>query len=73
MRRAEMSAQDRQMIRKAFHILYQSGLTGTQAVEKMKEQFPSGPAYEFWTFVKESKRGICSFSGSQHGVGEENN
>ena len=59
MRRAGLSPEERAQIKKAFKMLYCSGLNVKQAVEHMKPVFPSGPAQEFWQFVEQSKRGIC--------------
>jgi acyl-[acyl carrier protein]--UDP-N-acetylglucosamine O-acyltransferase len=54
-----LSTQDRQEIKEAFKLLFQSGLNITNAVEKIKSAYPSGPAAEISTFVDESKQGIC--------------
>ncbi len=70
MRRAGINAQDRQDIRRAFKILYHSGLNITQAVEKLKATFPSGPASEFASFIEQSKRGLCGCK-SKHQNTEE--
>jgi UDP-N-acetylglucosamine acyltransferase len=60
MRRAGITPEDRAQIKKAFKILYRSGLNVKQALEKMRSDFTSGPAQEFWQFVEQSKRGICA-------------
>ncbi len=59
LRRAGISLEDRQAIRQAFNILYRSGLNVSQAVKRLKEACPSGPAQEICVFIESSKRGIC--------------
>jgi len=65
MRRAGISAEKRKEIKRAFHILYLSGLNVSQAVGRIRQEFSSGPAIEFCEFIESSKRGICSFA-KQH-------
>jgi UDP-N-acetylglucosamine acyltransferase len=60
LRRAGMSVAEREAIHKAFHILYQSGLNVSQAVEAMRTTNPSGAAAEFCAFIETSTRGICA-------------
>lgn len=64
LRRAGFSPEDRRNIKAAFDLLYRSGLNVSQAVERLKQEFPSGPAAEFWQFAEQSKRGLCPFGGS---------
>mgnify|MGYP001159945074 FL=1 len=59
LRRSTLTTKDRQEIKEAFKLLFQSGLNITNAVEKIKSAYPSGPAAEISTFVDESKQGIC--------------
>ncbi len=61
MRRAGMSPADRAEVKKAFGLLYRSGLNTSQAVGRMKAELTSGAAVEFREFVEASKRGICGF------------
>jgi UDP-N-acetylglucosamine acyltransferase len=63
LRRAGFSADERKQIKAAFDTLYRSGLNVSQAVERLKVDFPSGPAAEFWRFAEQSKRGLCAFRG----------
>jgi UDP-N-acetylglucosamine acyltransferase len=60
MRRAGLSAKDRSEVKRAFKIVYLSGLNRSQALEKA-QKIPFGtPAREFLDFVSAShKRGIC--------------
>ena len=59
LRRSTLTTKDRQEIKEAFKLLFQSGLNISDAVEKIKSAYPSGPAAEISTFVDESKQGIC--------------
>jgi len=58
MRRAGLSGGERLQIRKAFKILYGSGLSVSNAVAAIRQEFQSGPALEFCEFVAASERGI---------------
>ena len=64
LKRAGFTAEERQQVRRAFDVLYRSGLNVTQAVAVLKRQFPSGPAAEWAPFIEASKRGICAFGGN---------
>jgi UDP-N-acetylglucosamine acyltransferase len=60
MRRAGFSARDRDEIKEAFKLIYQSGLNTSQALEKARMMTLSAPARELLDFVASSKkRGIC--------------
>jgi UDP-N-acetylglucosamine acyltransferase len=60
MRRAGISVRDRDEIKEAFKLIYQSGLNTSQALEKALAMTFSAPAREFLDFVASSKkRGIC--------------
>lgn len=59
MRRAGITAEQRVQIKQAFKMMYYSGLSVQQAVERMKVAFTSGPAQEFCRFIEQSKRGVC--------------
>jgi UDP-N-acetylglucosamine acyltransferase len=64
MRRAGFSPDQRAEIKRAFRMLYRSGLNVDQAVEQMKSAFPAGPAAELWQFAESAKRGICAIDTS---------
>ncbi|MBU4200668.1 MAG: acyl-ACP--UDP-N-acetylglucosamine O-acyltransferase [Verrucomicrobia bacterium] len=68
LKRAGIGLEDRLAIKRAFAILYRSGLNVSQAVERMKREYPSGLAQEFCVFIEASKRGICRC----RGVSEKN-
>ena len=60
MRRAGLSANDREEIKEAFKLVYLSGLNTSQALEKAETMSLGSPAREFLEFVANSKkRGIC--------------
>jgi len=60
MRRAGLSANDRDEIKEAFKLIYLSGLNTSQALEKAEMMTLGAPAREFLDFVATSKkRGIC--------------
>lgn len=59
LRRAGVSLAERQAIKKAFHLLYRSGLNVSQAVQRIKQECPPGLAQEFRAFIESSQRGIC--------------
>jgi len=71
MRRAGIELADRTAIKKAFKMLYCSGMNVSNAIRKMEEAFPSGIGREFVDFIKSSKRGICRYEGKSGEV-EEN-
>ena len=60
MRRAGMTPQERSEVKQAFKILYKSNLNVSQAEERIRATFASGPALEFCTFIDQSTRGICT-------------
>jgi UDP-N-acetylglucosamine acyltransferase len=65
MRRAGLAAEERAAIKRAFTILYRSGLNTTQARLQIQARFQEGPALEFCDFIDTSQRGICAFA-SEH-------
>ena len=67
MRRAGLSAKDRDEIKEAFKLIYQSGLNTSQSLEKARMMTFSAPAREFLDFVASSKkRGICPLKRGVH-------
>ena len=59
LRRAGMTPAEREDVKRAFGLLYRSGLNVTQAVAEMRKSFAGGPALEFCAFAEQSKRGLC--------------
>jgi UDP-N-acetylglucosamine acyltransferase len=68
LRRAGFSPQDRDEIKRAFKLLYKSGLNTKQALEKAAEMEFGPVGREFFSFVAEAgKRGIVSYSADPEG------
>lgn len=63
LRRNGFDAPARAEIRRAFKVLYTSGLNVTQAVNKLRIEFESAAVREMCDFIEASKRGICAFRG----------
>jgi len=60
LRRAGLTAKDRDEIKQVFNLMYLSGLNTSQALEKAETMTFDAPAREFLDFVAASKkRGIC--------------
>lgn len=59
LRRAGISATDRQQLKRAYRMLYHEGMNVGQALKDLSAAFPEGPAAELWQFVKASPRGCC--------------
>jgi UDP-N-acetylglucosamine acyltransferase len=62
LRRAGFGPDLRSEIKRAFSILYQEGLTTSQAVARADELAWSAEVRPFWDFVRTTKRGICAFA-----------
>jgi UDP-N-acetylglucosamine acyltransferase len=63
LRRAGRGADERAELRRAFDLLYRSGLNVTQALEKSREKEWTGAARMFFDFVAEAhKRGLMAYS-----------
>ncbi len=66
MKRAGFSPADRTDIKRAFDLLYRSGLNLTQALEKAGSTKFGPLGEEFFAFVREAKmRGICPYRGKK--------
>ncbi len=63
LRRAGLSSDERADVKCAFDILFRAGLNTTQAAERLRREFDTGPAAEFVPFIEASTRGICTLSG----------
>ncbi|MCB9800076.1 MAG: acyl-ACP--UDP-N-acetylglucosamine O-acyltransferase [Candidatus Omnitrophica bacterium] len=59
MRRAGVLPASRDEIKKAYKLLYRSGLNTTQALEAIKSSLSSPEVTELVQFIENSKRGIC--------------
>ena len=62
MRRAGIGSKERLEVKKAYKLVFRSGLNVSQAVEAIKQEFKEGPALDFALFIEASKRGICAAS-----------
>lgn len=62
LRRAGFTPPERMQVRRAFRLLYRSGLNVSQAMVRLREEFPDGPASEWVPFVAGSQRGLCGAS-----------
>ncbi len=68
LRRAGLTPEERDEIKRAFKLLYRSGLNTRQALEKAAHSDFGAVGREFFEFVAEAgKRGIVSYSGSPEG------
>jgi len=64
LRRAGFSTEERRELRRAFQLLFESGLNVSQALTRADAEQWGAPAQTFFQFVREAKRrGICAFSG----------
>ncbi len=61
LRRAGFAAAERTAVKRAFRLLYRSGLTVTEAVAAMRAELDSDAVRELSDFIETSKRGICSY------------
>jgi UDP-N-acetylglucosamine acyltransferase len=69
MRRAGLSANERDEIKEAFKLIYLGGLNISQALDKAKTMTFGAPAREFLDFVANAKkRGICPL---KRGTGDD--
>ena len=60
LRRANFSLPTRKVLKKAYQILFRSGLNTSQAVEKISNELESSPPVRhLCSFIKNSQRGIC--------------
>lgn len=68
MRRAGISAADRQELKRVYRALFREGKNLRDAVAAAKKKFSSQPAKVMLDFIAASKRGICSDIGSRRGA-----
>lgn len=62
LRRAGVDAAGRLAIKRAFNLLYRSGLNVSDAVARLRGEWTGGPAIELADFIENSRRGICALS-----------
>lgn len=70
MRRAGIGADQRKQIKRAFDLLYRSGLNFRDVPAAIRAEFSAGPALEIADFVAASRRGICPLRGGADPEGE---
>jgi UDP-N-acetylglucosamine acyltransferase len=61
LKRRGMSTDERSALRRAFNLLYRSGLAVSSAVAAIEAQIDTPSARELCQFVRSAKRGICKF------------
>lgn len=59
LRRAGISSDDRLELKRAFKVLYKSGLLIPEAIIRLKNEFDNALVKEMYEFIQESQRGIC--------------
>ncbi len=65
LRRGGFDPATRDEIKRAFKVLYRSGLNVSQALEILEKDFQSAPVKQMVEFVKTSERGICAAQGEE--------
>lgn len=58
LRRAGHSLQDVEQLKAAYRLIYRSGLTWTETLRQLQEEFPTGIASRFYPFLSATTRGI---------------
>ena len=66
LKRSGMPADERLALRRAFDLLYRSGLSVPSAVAAIENELATPSARELCRFVRSSKRGICKFFRADH-------
>jgi UDP-N-acetylglucosamine acyltransferase len=58
LRRAGYTAADIAQLKSAYRVIYRSGLTWNEVLARLPDEFPEGPAAEFYQFFSTGKRGF---------------
>jgi UDP-N-acetylglucosamine acyltransferase len=58
LRRAGHSSQEVELLKAAYRLIYRSGLTWTETLRHLQEEFPTGLAARFYPFLSATTRGI---------------
>ena len=66
---AGLTPEQRLDIKRAFKLLYRTGLNYRDAVTRIRAELPPGPAQELADFVATSKRGIAGVTGATDDAG----
>jgi UDP-N-acetylglucosamine acyltransferase len=60
LQRAHLPKEERQILKKAFKVIFRSGLSVKSSIRQLEEEFPQTPAMlTLLDFLKKSERGIC--------------
>lgn len=70
LRRSGIPAEGRAALKRAFRLLYRSGLNVSQAVRRIEAEIDSPLVEELCEFVRSSQRGIAVYVGRRGGSGE---
>lgn len=70
MRRAGIGPEHRKQIKRAFELLYRSGLNFRDVPAAIRAEISDGPALEMADFVAASKRGVCPLGAETSDEGE---
>ncbi len=60
LRRAGFLIEDMRSLKAAYQVIYRAGLTWSDTLERLKSEFPEGPAALFYSFLSATERGIIS-------------
>ena len=69
LRRAGISATERQELKQIYRVLFRAGKNLPDAITEARKKFSSGPAKVMLDFVASSKRGVCFHSGKGEQTG----
>jgi UDP-N-acetylglucosamine acyltransferase len=61
LKRSGMPAHERAALKRAFDVLYRSGLSVSAAIESIEREIDTPSSRELCRFLRTSKRGICKF------------
>lgn len=75
LKRNNFPLEDRRSLAKAFKLIYRSGLSLSDAIERIEKEVEPNPHVQHWVdFCRHSKRGLIGFHGvGDQGDSEENN
>jgi len=72
LRRAGFNPAERKELKRAFHLLYESGLNVSQALDRAAKEDWSAQAQAFFEFVRQAKRrGICALRLAREGTADD--
>lgn len=68
LRRRGFSSSDIRQLKEAYRIIYRQGWTWTEVLEHLRTAFDAGPAASFYTFLKDTRRGVLLERRTPHGA-----